>query len=74
MTDRPNFWTVAQVAEFWCVTPRKVYRDISRGRLSAVSVAGTIRIAAREAARYGRECVVTGKNVTTSATAVPHRP
>ena len=50
-----KFFTVSQVAEMYSVSPDKVYRDIRRGFLPAVHVAGAVRVKAPDAHGYAKE-------------------
>ena len=55
-THREPHITVEQLAEFWGVSPRTLYRHIEKGALRVVYIGPfrRIRIPIQEARRYGR--------------------
>ena len=48
--------SVAELAQYWAVSQRTIYRDIEKGALKIMRVGSTgiVRIPIEEARRYGR--------------------
>jgi hypothetical protein len=51
--------TVDELADFWRVDPRVIYRDISKGALTARKIGRAYRILIADARAYGRPDGVT---------------
>lgn len=50
-----RYFSVSEVAEMYSVSPDKVYRDIRRGFLPAVSVGTAVRVREPDAREYAKD-------------------